>query len=189
MDPFTAVGVETIAAVAAAAALAAATATVGTYRSVRRTERAVFGAAVIEHDDGLAGQVAENSDRLDTHASVLYGEGYLAMPDGGEDPAEATEVAGIELPDAENESGTERDGVLSYAGEWHALLIGAAAGAVGIVTGQVAILGGVATVALGIEGGKRAGSKALSEVGREPWYALAGILAGLPLGTGITVIL
>lgn len=32
------------------------------------------------------------------------------------------------LPDAPNESDTERDGVLSYAGEWHALAIGAGLG-------------------------------------------------------------
>lgn len=34
-----------------------------------------------------------------------------------------------EIPDEEHESETERDGLLSYAGEWHALVLGFAHGA------------------------------------------------------------
>jgi hypothetical protein len=88
----------------------------------------------------------------------------------------------MEVPDASTEAGTDRDGVLSYAGEWHALIVGLAAGFVALQTGFEMLLVVVAAAALGIEAGKRAGStstvKALGEVRREPWYALGGLLVG-----------
>jgi hypothetical protein len=173
---------EVLAAVTAAAAVGTFGTALGILRSVRRTERAVFGSEHVDHDDGVVGLVEEHDDRLDRHETVLYGEGYIAVPDGGgesDDETEPTTVAGIELPDATNESGTERDGVLSYAGEWHALLVGLSVGLVAAVTGQVLLLGVVAAVALGLEAGKRK-SKALGEVHREPWYALGGLLVYLP---------
>lgn len=95
----------------------------------------------------------------------------------------------LELPDAAEESGTDRDGVLSYAGEWHALFVGLAAGMVAILTGQYGLLLAVAAAALGIEGLARAGKirnvKAVGEIRREPWYALAGLVLGAVIGAAL----
>jgi hypothetical protein len=43
------------------------------------------------------------------------------------------------LPDAANESESERDGFLSYSGEWHAVAVGAFFGFVFAATGTPAV--------------------------------------------------
>lgn len=88
------------------------------------------------------------------------------------------------LPDSRTEAGTERDGVLSYAGEWHALVVGFAVGFAAAVTGRWELAGVLAAAALGVEGGKRSG-KAFGEVRSEPWYALGGLVVGVPIGVAV----
>lgn len=99
----------------------------------------------------------------------------------------------VSLPDAPTEAGTTRDGFLSYAGEWHALALGLAAGIMFGVEGDVDHAVGLVGVALGgkgIEGAKsRIGnSKAASEISSEPWYAAGGVLVGLVFGLGLRVV-
>jgi hypothetical protein len=81
------------------------------------------------------------------------------------------------------EQDTEYNGVLSYAGEWHALIIGLAAGIVAIYTHQPMVAIGVMGVALGLKGvGKLAGplkgQYVVEEITSEPWYACGGVLVG-----------
>jgi hypothetical protein len=65
------------------------------------------------------------------------------------------------------ESSTPRDGVLSYAGEWHALVIGIGAG----LEGELDI---VVDLALGERDPETPGEQ---EVSDEPWYAIGAALA------------
>ena len=86
----------------------------------------------------------------------------------------------MELPDAPTEEDTERDGFLSYASEWHAAAIGAAAGLFGglslgspIEPLGIGAMGAVVVVALGIKGAGRLKNKtAVRELDAEPWYGL-----------------
>lgn len=92
--------------------------------------------------------------------------------------------------DAPTEEESPRDGLFSYAGEYHAFIVGAGAGITAAVTGQLAILGALAAVALGIEGATRAlpatsritSRVATAELRREPWYAIGGGLLGYAVG-------
>lgn len=93
----------------------------------------------------------------------------------------------IDLPDGPTEDSTSRDGLLSYAGEWHALVIGLGTGLAAGATGTWMLAVVVATAALGLEVAKVAGQtptagKALGEVRREPWYALGGLSLGAVAG-------
>lgn len=92
----------------------------------------------------------------------------------------------MELPDEPNESDTERDGLLSYATEWHALIVGGATGLYAGYTANPHLYFVVLAVALGIIGAKRFGPtdrvRALGEVAAEPWYALAGLSAMFMVG-------
>jgi len=81
------------------------------------------------------------------------------------------------------ESDTDYNGVFSYAGEWHAFLIGIGAGIVAVYTNQPLVGVGVIGVALGVKGiGKLAGpldgKNVVHEIKREPWYAIGGTLLG-----------
>lgn len=70
---------------------------------------------------------------------------------------------------------SDRNGLLSYATEWHALIIGLGSGLGLGVPGVAAI---VAT-ALGLQGSKRISSrKAIEELTSEPWYGIGGSLIG-----------
>lgn len=93
------------------------------------------------------------------------------------------------LPDGPTEASTSRDGVLSYAGEWHALVIGAGAGLAAAATGTWVLVVVVAGASLGLEVARRSPSTVekgtlpwVGEVRKEPWYALGGLLAGVPIG-------
>lgn len=89
----------------------------------------------------------------------------------------------VDLPDGAEEEDTERDGFLSYAGEWHALAVGLAVGLVASVTGRWALAGVVVAAALGVSASKRVERlPALGEVRREPWYALGGLAIGAAVG-------
>lgn len=81
--------------------------------------------------------------------------------------------------DAPTESESDRDGVLSYAAEWHALEIGLAVGFLAAVSGEWHLALLVATVALGV---RKAQGKTLREVAREGWYALSGLFVGAIIG-------
>lgn len=82
------------------------------------------------------------------------------------------------IPDGATEADTERDGLLSYAKEWHALIIGLG---IGITLG----LAGIAlttSVALGLLGLDKArqklGRKAVINLKAEPWYGIGGSIIG-----------
>jgi hypothetical protein len=70
---------------------------------------------------------------------------------------------------------SDRDGLLSYATEWHAAIIGLGAG-LGLGVPGVAA---VAATALGLQIGKRISTrKAIEELQKEPWYGIGGSVIG-----------
>ena len=70
---------------------------------------------------------------------------------------------------------SDRDGLLSYATEWHALIIGLGAGLGLGVPGVAAIT----ATALGLKVSKKISTrKAIRELKREPWYGIGGSLIG-----------
>lgn len=79
------------------------------------------------------------------------------------------------LPDGRSESDTERNGLLSYAGEWHALILGLLAGITSGVTGEPAL---AMTVAGYVFGESKGNGKAFREIKSEPWYAAGGVIIG-----------
>jgi tetrahydromethanopterin S-methyltransferase subunit B len=85
----------------------------------------------------------------------------------------------IEIPDETKEEYTDRNGVLSYAGEWHALFYGVLVG----LTGQEALI--VAFVSYLVGRNKLPErfptTEHLRDAGREPAYSGFGVLAGLAL--------
>jgi hypothetical protein len=94
----------------------------------------------------------------------------------------------MSLPDAPTEDGTERDGFLSYAKEWHALAIGFGAGLAGSATGRWELLAVVAMLALGLGGASRVSKTVAINVKKEPWYALGGLIFGAVLGIAATTV-
>lgn len=96
----------------------------------------------------------------------------------------------IEIPDGKTEADTERDGLLSYAGEWHALILGIGAGAtysptlVGMflayVFGKCHLLGILSPGSTGEKCPlKETGH--MEDAAKEPGYSIAGVLLGLAL--------
>jgi len=84
--------------------------------------------------------------------------------------------------DRASEGGSEYDGLLSYAGEWHSVIIGLGAG---LGLGVVGV-GAVAAAALGLQGSKRiTNRKAIRELKREPWYSMSGSLIGFAIRFGL----
>jgi len=79
------------------------------------------------------------------------------------------------VPDSTDESETERDGVVLSLREWHASVVGLAVGVVTALTGSWELAGLFVFVALGA----KLDSKHLTDIRREPWYALGFCLAGL----------
>lgn len=98
-------------------------------------------------------------DRLDRRVQRL--EAGLFQADGGRQ----------ELPDAPSEDATDGDGLLSYAGEWHALALGAGAGLAASVGDRPELVVVVVAIALGV---RAAPTSKLKELRREPWYATGG---------------
>lgn len=82
------------------------------------------------------------------------------------------------LPDGASESDTARDGLLSYASEWHAAILGLGFGAAGGWLGQPEVAGVGIAVALGLGAAKRVSQTVAGELRREPWYAVGGVLLG-----------
>lgn len=89
-------------------------------------------------------------------------------------------------PDGAREQDTKRPGFLSYAGEWHALAVGLAAGLAAGTTGRWELAAAVVAVALGMQAGKVKGADPsvamVGEVRSEPWYALGGVVIGSVAG-------
>lgn len=100
-----------------------------------------------------------------------------------------------------HESGTEYDGALSYAGEFHALALGLAVGFASIASGAPQVAAGVVLATLGLRGSghfaralakigkKTEDATALGELRREPWYAVGGVVIGGSGGAGVLVYL
>lgn len=83
------------------------------------------------------------------------------------------------LPTGEYEEDTKRDGLLSYAVEWHALVIGVSIGAAAATTGDMELLMALVAVALGVGRVQQQFSETVQEqVLKEPPYALAGVAIG-----------
>ena len=88
------------------------------------------------------------------------------------------------------EAATERDGFLSYAGEFHAAVIGLGVGASSAVVQEPVVAASVVLATFGLRGAGRArrqlkkvgkpgiDESALNEIRREPWYATGATLAG-----------
>lgn len=88
--------------------------------------------------------------------------------------------------DAPTEGDSDRDGVFSYAAEYHAFLIGLATGAVASVGGQPMLALAVLGVAVGGSGAEWAikqlkGRGVVTEISREPWYSIGGVVVGYAL--------
>lgn len=88
------------------------------------------------------------------------------------------------LPDGPTEESTERDGILSYSKEWHALIIGLVTGLFVGLSGSYEIGAFVSAIALGV---KVAPSKKLKQLRKEPWYALGGIGIGTVFGIFVRI--
>lgn len=82
------------------------------------------------------------------------------------------------LPDSPTESGTDRNGLLSYAGEWHGLAVGAFLGVLAGATQNPAIF----LVAIGLIAGKKSYQRAhMKDASRETAYTGAAfVLAFFP---------
>jgi len=76
---------------------------------------------------------------------------------------------------APSESESARDGLLSYAVEWHALTLGLAVGLAAGLTQRWELVGIAVAIVLGV----RAAPGKLSQLRREPWYALGGLVIGI----------
>jgi hypothetical protein len=83
----------------------------------------------------------------------------------------------VELPDRATEEGTDRDGVLSYSGEWHALFIGIGVG----LTGAADIAAAFAMFVLGVGGEKFRNNGHIRDATKEGAYSFAGVVIGLVL--------
>lgn len=74
---------------------------------------------------------------------------------------------------------SERDGAFSYAGEYHALIIGLGMGVYSGITGDIGAMATLIGVALGVSGvGKlpQFAENVVGEVRKEPWYTVGGVL-------------
>ena len=87
--------------------------------------------------------------------------------------------------DAPTEADSERDGLLSYAGEWHALEVGLLAGFTTAYTGKLELAAIFAGIVLG---GRKLGVAHLQDARKEAGYAGAAFVAGALLGTALAVL-
>ncbi|PSP80181.1 hypothetical protein BRC81_03035 [Halobacteriales archaeon QS_1_68_20] len=95
--------------------------------------------------------------------------------------------------DAPTEDDSDRDGVFSYAGEYHAAVIGLGAGFAAAILARPEIAGAVIAVALGTPTankvvGKLRGRGVVRELRREPWYGVGATLVGYGLGVATDVL-
>lgn len=93
------------------------------------------------------------------------------------------------------EKGTEYNGFLSYAGEWHSLTLGLAVGASSAITGTPETAATVAMVSLGYKGKqampnvgkKKEKASVVGEIRREPWYCTGGVILGFVAGALVSL--
>ena len=89
----------------------------------------------------------------------------------------------VDQRSAAHESDGAEDGLLSYASEWHALVIGVGIGVAAAFLGRPELAGGALLLALGVKGAEKITSqKVLGELSKEPWYGAFGVLAGVAVG-------
>jgi len=88
----------------------------------------------------------------------------------------------VGVVDAARERATERDGFLSYAGEFHALGVGALGAALFVVTGSAEVAAMLAAVVYG--SGKLASSH-LRDARQETAYAALGAAVGTVIGVAL----
>lgn len=94
-----------------------------------------------------------------------------------------------------HESGTDYNGFLSYAGEWHSLTLGLSVGGSSALTGSPEVAATTALVALGYKpaskmpnvGKKKEKASTVGEIRREPWYATGGIVLGFVGGLAVSL--
>ncbi|QLH80969.1 hypothetical protein [Halosimplex pelagicum] len=89
------------------------------------------------------------------------------------------------IPSSTDESETERDGLFSTLREFHAAIVGLAVGVVVGLTGHYELAALFVFIALGAKFGS---VKYLSDVRREPWYALGLFLVGLGIVRGLQTV-
>ena len=82
--------------------------------------------------------------------------------------------SGVDLPDAGSEEETERDGLLSYAGEWHALILGTAVG----LTGSPVFMGLFIAFVFGVVGGTLRETSQMRDALEEQAYSSFGVILG-----------
>lgn len=87
-----------------------------------------------------------------------------------------------DIPDGMTESDTDRDGVLSYAGEYHALAIGAFLGVAVGLTGDTTVL--MAAVAI-VLGKAKYSNPHLKDATQEVAYTASGFVVTLPMAAGL----
>lgn len=84
----------------------------------------------------------------------------------------------IILPDGARESDTQRDGLFSYAGEWHSFIIAGVATLVGGWAMATLLVGAIINEQVRSPPG-RLNPVVYKELRREPWYGLGGVVGGL----------
>jgi hypothetical protein len=84
-----------------------------------------------------------------------------------------------------NESGSSRDGFLSYAGEYHATALGAAAGFMFGALGSRELLAAMIPYAAGRATGR--GDSHLRDIGKEPAYFAGAVVVFGLLGIAVRV--
>lgn len=93
----------------------------------------------------------------------------------------------IELPDGKTEEDTARDGLLSYAVEWHALALGFLVGFAWSLPSKR--LRAFAWATLGLdECADGCRSDAMDEIQQEPHYAAGGVAFGAVIGVFVQVV-
>lgn len=83
------------------------------------------------------------------------------------------------LPAGATEESTEYDGLLSYSAEWHSAIFGLAAGMTFATTGNMQLILGAISLALGAGRlNQQAAETVKEDLKKEPQYGLAGIAIG-----------
>lgn len=92
------------------------------------------------------------------------------------------------LPTGATEEASDYNGILSYSVEWHAAVIGLAVGATAATTGNVQLVMGLISIALGLGRiNQQASEKVKAQLVKEPWYGIFGAAIGylaIGLSTG-----
>lgn len=92
----------------------------------------------------------------------------------------------IDEMDAPTEDESERNGFLSYAGEWHAATIGIGVGLAAALHGRPEFLAVLVATTLGLAGADRLkGRRTARELRREPWYGIGASLLAYVVGVAI----